>query len=261
MKKAIYTLGLILMAFQFANAQCIPNANTGTHGYILPDSTQFPHGIKDSVFNAIIQIKVAHDTVTPLGTFVFDSIFITNVTTQPALPNGATIGYTCSAARCSFLGNSTNCIDMHVAATGLAAVGTYRIIVSATAKGTLQTLLGNIPNQSQNATIDWYKLIVDGAGAVSVLPKAISEHEISITAIQPNPAMDNINVELYSPIITPATLSIMNMVGQIIETKQLIFNKGINKNNIDVTKLTSGMYLLNIQTNEKTITQKIVVNH
>jgi hypothetical protein len=261
MKKAIYTLGLVLMAFQFANAQCIPNANTGTHGYILPDSTQFPHGIKDSVFNAIIQIKVAHDTVTPLGTFVFDSIFITNVTTQPALPNGATIGYTCSAPRCSFLGNSTNCIDMHVASTGLAAIGTYRIIVSATAKGTLQTLLGNIPNQSQNATIDWYKLIVDGLGAVSILPKELSENDLSIIAVQPNPAKSYINLEFYSPTNTQASIHIINVVGQIIESKQLIFNKGINNNNIDVTKLPNGMYIFNIQTNEKTITKKIVVNH
>jgi hypothetical protein len=125
----------------------------------------------------------------------------------------------------------------------------------------LQTLLGNIPNQSQNATIDWYKLIVDGAGSASLLPSTTYTNELVLNDVLPNPAIDQINLEFFTAKSAITNLNVIDVIGKTVVSKELISNIGINKNIIDISKLANGVYLLNLQSEGKSQSKKFVVNH
>jgi hypothetical protein len=261
MKKILYILLFLISFYTLANAQCIPNTYSGNHGYILPDSTQFPHGKVDTAFDAVIQIQVAHDTVISLGTFTFDSIFITSVTTQPALPNGATISYTCSATRCSFLGASTGCVNVHIDSIGMTAPGTYRIIVNATAKGALDIGITVLQNQSQSATIDWYKLIVDGNGTGIVLPNNFDESKFAFIDVKPNPANNEFTFNYFVPKNSIIGFTITDMIGRTIANSSVSASKGLNSNKVDVSNYANGVYFLTIDNDGKKLTKKISISH
>ncbi len=258
MKKIFYTLVCLVISYHIGFAQCTANTYSGNHGYILPDSSQFPHATLNHAFNAVIQLQVAHDTVTSLGTFTFDSIFISSVTTSPALPNGAAIHYTCSAPRCSFLGASTGCINVHVDSIGLTNVATYRIIVNATAKGSLATIVGTLPNQSQSATINWYKIIVDGNGA-GIL--SVDNSAFGVLDISPNPAMNAASVQFYSPKSATVKMNLLDVIGRKILAENLAVTNGINKTELNISALQNGIYFVNFEVDGRNFSKKLVVQH
>ncbi len=261
MKKIIYTLLCLAMGYQIGFAQCTANTYSGNHGYILPDSSQFPHAKQNHAFNAVIQLQVAHDTVTALGTFIFDSIFITSVNTLPALPNGAKIHYTCSVPRCSFLGASTGCINVHVDSMGLTNVATYRIIVNATAKGSLVTVLGTVPNQSQSATINWYKIIVDGNNSGILSVDNPNTSIFSVLDISPNPAMDKASVQFYSPKSATIKMSLLDVIGRKVLAENVAATNGINKTELNISTLQNGIYFVNFEVDGRNFSKKLIVQH
>ncbi|MFM2225096.1 MAG: hypothetical protein RJA07_1298 [Bacteroidota bacterium] len=269
MKKTFYTLLFLCALSQFANAQCVPGTYTGNHGFILPDSTQFPHATLNQAFHAVIQIQVAHDTtgtfvvsgIPIAGTFVFDSITIHGVNTVPAL-SGATIQYTCSALGCKFLGSSTGCIDVTVPAAGTSVAGTYRINVTAVGRGVFTPTQLPIPSQQTiTQMVNWYKLIIDGNGTGITMPDNFNETIFSVIDVKPNPASDNIAIQYYTPSSNTTSLDVTDIIGKKIMQQQLASNKGLNNVSIDISSLANGIYFLGIQSEGKKISKKIVVSH
>jgi len=269
MKKILYSAFLLLISFQLANAQCVPGAYTGNHGFILPDSSQFPHAQLNQPFNATIQIQVAHDTTgtfvvnsVPLtGTFVFDSITIHGVNTVPALPSG-TIQYTCSATGCKFLGASTGCINVSVPASGTVVAATYRINVTAVGKGIFTPSGFPVPvPQSITQIVNWYKLIVDGNGTGIVLPDNFDENNFSILDVKPNPANADFTFNYFVPKSSNVAITLTDMIGRTIVRNVISSNKGINTTKLDVANYSNGVYFLTIENEGKKLSKKVSISH
>jgi hypothetical protein len=269
MKKLIYTAILFLGSFQFINAQCVPGIYSGNHGYILPDSTQFPHAQLNQPFSSTIQIQVAHDTTGTFvvggipvpGTFVFDSVTIHGVNTVPALPIGS-IQYTCSTAGCKFLGASTGCINVSVPASGTGIAATYRINVTAVGKGVFTPTLLPIPSQqSITQLVNWYKLIVDGTGAGIVLPDNFDESAFSLIDVKPNPANDEFSFNYFSPKNSFVQFTMTDLVGKTVVSSQLNATKGINNFVLDVNHYANGIYFISFITDGKKISKKVSIQH
>ena len=273
MKKIIYTLLFISISYQFGFAQCIPHSYTGNHGWILPDSSQFPHAVKNQAFNTNIQIQVAHDTTgtfqvpvlgATAGTFVFDSITIHGVTTQPLLPNAIGIQYTCNPANCSFPGASNGCINVIVPSAGLTKVGTYRIIVTAVGKGTFTPTQLPIPSpQTITQVVDWYKIIVDSTGGTSLVENLndFNFNEFNFLNLRPNPANDLASIEFYSPKSTLIKMYVMDMIGRNIFSDEWNTKNGINKNELNITGLANGIYLVSFNFEGRNFSKKLIVQH
>ncbi len=120
------------------------------------------------------------------------------------------------------------------------AGGIYNIVVSH--KGALQGF------NSQN-----YTLIITGVTDVN----SVSDKEKPTIGVYPNPASDVVNLTLNNSLdFGDAELSLYDAQGRLVRNYKTFIDK------IDVSGLTSGIYMLNIKLNDGTYseTKKIVIN-
>lgn len=69
-------------------------------------------------------------------------------------------------------------------------------------------------------------------------------------AVYPNPAQDILNIKLESPLYGEANWNIMDITGKIIYSSKFELNANIQEMTLDISKLSSGMYILQLQTVE-----------
>jgi hypothetical protein len=261
---------LFLVAFFFAaiqaKSQCTPNAYSGNHGFITPDSSSFPHAIQGQPFHAVINIQVAQDTVglfpTPIGilngTFTFDSVTIHSVNTIPVLPAGVTMNYTCSPSNCKFLGANTGCIDLDV--SPIAIPGVYRIYVNAVGKGTFTPTISPFPftDQSVAQTVDRYKIIVDDSTTF------ITEYEgdlnkFEIISIQNNTAYQTASVKYFAPTTKPLSINVFDVCGKQIFADKLMPKAGDNMLDLNTARFGNGIYFVTINDSKSKTSKKFII--
>ena len=74
--------------------------------------------------------------------------------------------------------------------------------------------------------------------------------------IYPNPVNDNLFIELTTPKETVITIKLTDLLGKIINTPVQLENKGtIKKYSINIKDLQTGIYLLQIVSNDYTISE------
>ena len=84
--------------------------------------------------------------------------------------------------------------------------------------------------------------------------------KIQITSVKPNPAEDNIEVEVELLELSGYKLLIFNGSGQSIREISCTNNKiGINSINIDISDLSSGVYNLILQTDSERISKMFLI--
>jgi hypothetical protein len=92
--------------------------------------------------------------------------------------------------------------------------------------------------------------------AVSV-KELISEGKVSVF---PNPSSNVINFEFELLEDADVTLEVINMMGQTVITEDLgNLATGVNRNTINVSQLTPGVYFANMTIGEEVITTRINV--
>jgi len=80
----------------------------------------------------------------------------------------------------------------------------------------------------------------------------ISEQTLENLQIYPNPATDNVQVKLETYV--PFTVTVTNMMGQVVKTIQ-----GQGEVNFNVADFQSGIYIVNVKTASATTSQKLIV--
>ena len=83
---------------------------------------------------------------------------------------------------------------------------------------------------------------------------SITELSASNVNIYPNPASDNITIDVSSSLSTHSTLEILNIQGQTILQQQV--QQG--KTNINISGLAKGVYILKLSSNDKTEVTRFV---
>jgi hypothetical protein len=86
--------------------------------------------------------------------------------------------------------------------------------------------------------------------------------EISRAALKvyPVPASSAITVVFDAPNAGKAMMTIINQLGQEVYNKQVDISRGRNINNINVSKLASGIYMLRLMTGESIQSQKLIIS-
>ncbi|MCK9339358.1 MAG: T9SS type A sorting domain-containing protein [Bacteroidales bacterium] len=75
----------------------------------------------------------------------------------------------------------------------------------------------------------------------------------------PNPASDELNIVLHSTENITASLSIANIMGQVVYSENAVVQTGSNNYSLNVSNLVSGLYFVTFQTAHGTSTQKFIV--
>jgi hypothetical protein len=73
-------------------------------------------------------------------------------------------------------------------------------------------------------------------------------------AVYPNPATNNITIDVSATLNMPATIEILNIQGQLIKT--IVTNS--NKTDIDISAFPSGMYFVKVKTEKRTEVRKFM---
>lgn len=154
------------------------------------------------------------------------------------------------------------------------SVGTYAFYVT----GTKPTITFNYTNGTAVGTVvssDDYLTILEGNGGgypfdvtfpnrvfngrayyCAVVPSGIDDHSLLSFDVYPNPASETVSVDLNAFTGNNVTISILNTLGQRLQSTAVIAN-GIQTLNIE--GYASGMYFIQVETNGKTSTSKLSV--
>jgi hypothetical protein len=93
---------------------------------------------------------------------------------------------------------------------------------------------------------------------VSCLYAKPKSDEASI-AIYPNPNMGHFTVSLQSPVVQKVSISIVNIMGQILRTDSQQLLTGANRFVYDMPTLNSGFYIVMVAGKDWNINEKILV--
>jgi hypothetical protein len=117
-------------------------------------------------------------------------------------------------------------------------------------------------NLDQENEIVYFKISTSDIGNCASIDVSINEKSTLVNGVNlyPNPAANAATIEISLNEASKVDISIMNSVGQVLMTKQVNANSGLNKVSLDINNLSSGMYLYQVNTaNSKSITKKFVV--
>lgn len=106
--------------------------------------------------------------------------------------------------------------------------------------------------------VDHENEILDSTAILNI-PTVVSNGQNTVRCY-PNPAVDHITMEIAVANAGRATLAIYDLSGKMVLNQVLgTFTEGLNTRNINVSGLTPGMYLVNIQVGGDKATSKIIV--
>ena len=83
------------------------------------------------------------------------------------------------------------------------------------------------------------------------------EPEIQIEAPFPNPVRDEFRMKVVLPEGMQTTISMMNSAGKIEQSETFDFEEGLNNVFIDMSKLSTGIYLVSIKVNGEITTYRV----
>ncbi len=100
------------------------------------------------------------------------------------------------------------------------------------------------------------KLSVHHTGTVGVAPTLSNKNSLRVF---PNPANDNVKIQLSSEISGDATLTVQNLLGQTLLRQQVNLQNGLNEHSFNIGQLSSGIYLVAVESKGMREVKKLVV--
>jgi len=256
MKRILLSILTIVAGASVSTAQCTPDANVMTG--ISPDSaTNLAPAYVGAAHSEVITVVVPNDTsgqVPGFGTVnaTIQSIDIVSVTGLPSM-----FDYACNPSNCSFPGNSSGCIDLYSTSNPQASdIGAYPLTIDVNA--VLQTGIPILDPYDYPSTIEYYVLnIVDGN---SVGISRIENNTFTALNAIPNPTSGSTRIEYASGYDTEVTFTLTNLLGEVIENRNMSAQRGVNTIMLDAEDLAGGVYLYSISDGKNTSTKRLVVN-
>ncbi len=113
---------------------------------------------------------------------------------------------------------------------------------------------------SLTKTDSLYVDITDNICGDSILQKFLATNQIplKIISIYPNPSSANITVDYSSAYLQPATIQILDELGNVLKEQQGTLTPGINSQSFTLDPALSGTFFIRITTGKNTVTGKFV---
>jgi hypothetical protein len=92
-------------------------------------------------------------------------------------------------------------------------------------------------------------------GTTSLGNSLLSTKDISL---YPNPAIDEVRVEISNNEIATYTINVMDMMGKLLQTKSVAKNESTTETSLNIANLPRGMYLIQINNGTERVTKKLI---
>jgi hypothetical protein len=92
-------------------------------------------------------------------------------------------------------------------------------------------------------------------GTTSLGNSLLSTKDISL---YPNPAIDEVRVEISNNEIATYTINVMDMMGKLLQTKSVAKNESTTEASLNIANLPRGMYLIQINNGTERVTKKLI---
>ena len=273
MKKLFTTLALVagLSIGAFAQ-QCYTGANgitphiSSTPG-LSPNSDSLPCSVTGTQVNDTIYFT---NFTSFSGTGV-DSLTIDSIGN---LPTGTC--WTTSSATNTFAGGQSGVIYVH--GLNQALPGQYSLSIFITGY-----LVGNItvgPNANANQLAGlyyWVRVTCPDSPCVALdttngkshafipyaaCPSGITQISNNLTnvSVVPNPFTSSASVSFNSDVEGTFTVKMMNLLGEVVTTKEVSVTRGTNQTTLERSSLSSGIYILSISNGNGSISKKVIID-
>jgi len=267
---------LLITVFAFTHisyaqlGQCTPNptyADSAGGVYPLPyDSASSPYGginlsacighAYQFVWQVVIPDTITLPTVgqVPLSNFsMATSGAISN------LPIGLT--YVCNPPNCSFNANTIGCIAIYGTVANTVTPKDYDLVISGTLVAAGFPFSFTFPNAQLYP--GHYFLTVEPENSTTCYKVSTSEARTNnfFSDVNPNPISQLSNLLIFSKKDLSLKLSIQNINGAVIQSKNLKVMEGKNSFQLDASLWPNGVYLYKLEEEGAYTVGKIIVQH
>ena len=249
MKQLLLTFLAICIAV-LSYSQCTPDASITSPGIYPDEITNLDEGFVGQAYSTQIDVLTPLDTNYQGINVTISSIDLTSIT---GLPNN--FSYTCNPPNCSFPGGTYACAEIYSTTNPTQAdVGYYPLIMTTEAFVNIPLL----PNISQLDTVDYF--FIDISNTTATLEN-INMSTFKILNVFPNPTSDIANFQFVIGQSENISFYIIDMLGNVINEKKIISNYGVNKFDVDISKLSSGIYTYCFKSSNNLISKKLIVSN
>ncbi len=77
--------------------------------------------------------------------------------------------------------------------------------------------------------------------------------------IYPNPTSGLVNIQLNTSLVQNTTMKIYDLIGKLVFERNTFENNQNQNYSLNLNHLTSGIYLLSVQINDRTTTKKLII--
>ena len=254
MKQLLLTFLAICIAL-FSYSQCIPDASITSPGIFPDEITNLDEAFVGQAYSTQIDVLTPLDTSVSLsGLNVNVTISNIDLTSITGLPNNFT--YTCNPPNCSFPGGTYACAEIYSTVNPTQAdVGYYPLIMTTSTLAINVPLIGSI---TQLDTVDYY--FIDISNATATL-EHVNMSTFKILDVFPNPTSNNASFQFVIGKSENISFYILDMLGNIVDEKKIYSNYGVNKFDVDISRLPSGIYTYCFKNSNNLISKKLIVSN
>lgn len=266
MKRLLLTMLVMSTVVFAASAQCTPDTSF-TEAGLYPEPDSLDCFIDGEPVNTVIYFK-NFDTVASL---TIQSLRIDSVTNFPC-----GVSYALDQGDRTYDNGEAGCISLTGTVNdnaGQYKLGIYVTLVVSGLPTPISGEAGALSQQFGAGDFSYYVRVKENTGdacpavdtsssANNLIACSVGIHEITnIESIKlyPNPAKNTANVSFYAANTATYNVRIVNIFGQEVANNTLNVVPGLNNNTMDVSKLSTGVYIYTITDGKAVSTQRFVV--
>jgi len=243
MKNIFLLAALILISFTGVTQICTPDTSLKDPGIYPSALPAAQNGIAYEQAMTVVSLK--DTTIDLFGIpiqITIDSIVLTSIDSLPSV-----FTYECLPVNCTYSYTNPGCIVIKGTPNDITLVGSYRLMANITIYSADAALLGQSPAYE---TIDMGEFNINPGVGIGELSNSAQFN------IYPQPSNNKLNIDFTNQ-FNKAVISIMDLTGKYIVSQESDYQQSISIN----TNLQSGLYLLEINLDGKTTTEKIIISN
>jgi hypothetical protein len=221
---------------------CIPSGNA--YG-VCPDSaTGLKHGSINVPYTETISIKIPETT----DAFGINGGTVKNIKIDSVVGLEPNLTYQCSAANCTFPGNSTGCVLITGTPT---QVWDKPIVVKVTAEVSISVI-----TQKVKRDITGYRCVVTGPTGI----EALGTTKFEVGQNTPNPVTGKSEIPFSVANNEQVDFKVYNMLGAVVFSATYKAERGHNIITIEANSFAPGVYVYSVGNATQTITKRMIVS-
>jgi len=253
MKQLLLTFLAICIAL-VSFSQCSPDSSITSPGIFPDEMTNLDEAFVGQAYSTQIDVLTPLDTSVSLsGLNVNVTISNIDLTSITGLPNNFT--YACNPPNCSFPGGTYACAEIYSTVNPTQAdIGYYPLVMTTSTLAINVPLIGSI---TQLDTVDYF--FIDISNATATL-EHVNMSTFKISDVFPNPVSDVANFQFVIGKSENVYFYILDILGNLVDEKKINSNYGVNKFDVDVSKLPTGIYTYCFKNSNTLISKKLIVS-